>query len=226
MHPKPEKILFQGDSITDAFRKPDEINPAYRLGNGYAFLVAARLGARFPGRFEFFNRGISGQGVEDLADRWEEDALLLRPDTVSLLVGVNNVLLRNQRGAGLADAEVLATYRSLLDRLRERNPDIRLLLLEPFLVETGMATRKMIADLEPIQRGTAGLAAEFDAAFIPLQNIFCAALEQAPAGYWAYDGVHPTHAGFQLIAEAWLQAFESLENQQLTPALSTPPPAL
>jgi len=75
------RILFQGDSITDAFRKPEEINPAFQLGNGYAFLVGARLAADHPDRpYEFLNRGVSGQRVQDLAARWQPDALDLRPD--------------------------------------------------------------------------------------------------------------------------------------------------
>jgi lysophospholipase L1-like esterase len=89
------KILFQGDSITDAFRKPEEINPAFQLGNGYAFLVAARLGARHPERhFEFINRGVSGHTVQDVEKRWQADCLDYHPDLLSLLIGVNNIIRR------------------------------------------------------------------------------------------------------------------------------------
>jgi lysophospholipase L1-like esterase len=108
------KILFQGDSITDAFRKPEEINPAYQLGNGYAFLVAADLGAQYPDRrFEFINRGVSGQAVQHLAERWQTDALDVQPDLLSLLVGVNNIIHKSNQ-LEISDAETLALYHKLL----------------------------------------------------------------------------------------------------------------
>jgi lysophospholipase L1-like esterase len=204
------KILFQGDSITDAFRKPEEINPAYQLGNGYAFLVAARLGARHPeSHFKFINRGISGQAVQDLAKRWQRDALDLQPDVLSLLVGVNNIIRRQAGTKDIPDAEVLGCYRHMLEQMRARNPGLRIILLEPFLLEAGDVTASWQAALAPIQEGIAGIAREFDALLIPLQQIFDGALSLAPTAYWAYDGIHPTHAGFQLVADAWLRGAES-----------------
>lgn len=117
------KILFQGDSITDAFRKPEEINPAFQLGNGYAFLVAARLGLRHPDRrFEFVNRGISGNTVQDLEKRWQADSIDHHPDLLSLLIGVNNILRRQMESKDIPDAEVLASYRRMLEQMRAQNP--------------------------------------------------------------------------------------------------------
>ncbi|MCX6972539.1 MAG: SGNH/GDSL hydrolase family protein [Verrucomicrobia bacterium] len=210
------KILFQGDSITDAFRKPEEINPAYQLGNGYAFLVAAHLGAQYPDRrFEFINRGVSGQAVQHLAERWQTDALDVQPDLLSLLVGVNNILRRNNGQPDIPDAGFLELYRGLLDQLLAQNPHVRFLLIEPFLLQAGTVTEEMSASFRPIQKGIAAIASDFDAPFIPLQSIFDRVLSRAPAAYWAYDGIHPTHAGFQLITEAWLRTAES--HQLLTP---------
>jgi lysophospholipase L1-like esterase len=204
------KILFQGDSITDAFRKPEEINPAYQLGNGYAFLVAASLGARHPDRqFEFINRGVSGEAVQHLAQRWQAEALDVRPDLLSLLVGVNNIIQKNSGHQEITDAEVLELYRGLLDQMLAQNPHVRFLLIEPFLLQAGTVTEEMSASFRPIQKGIAAIARNFDAPFIPLQSIFDRALSRAPAAYWAYDGIHPTHAGFQLIADAWLTTAES-----------------
>ena len=201
------KILFQGDSITDAFRKPEEINPAFQLGNGYAFLVAARLGLRHPERhFEFINRGISGHTVQDLEKRWQADSLDHQPDLLSLLIGVNNIIRRQNGSKDIPDAEVLASYRRMLEQMRAQNPRIRFLLMEPFLLEVGDVTPAWKAALKPIQEGIAEFASEFDAPFLPLQSLFDKALALAPAAFWAYDGVHATHAGFQLIADAWLDA--------------------
>lgn len=203
------KILFQGDSITDAFRKPEEINPAFQLGNGYAFLVAAKLGARNPERrFEFINRGISGHTVQDLEKRWRADSLDHAPDLLSLLIGVNNIIRRQNGSKDIPDAEVLASYRRMLEQMRAQNPGIRFLLMEPFLLQAGEVTAAWQAALKPIREGIAAIASEFDAPLIPLQSLFDKALAIAPAAYWAYDGIHPTHAGFQLIADAWLETAE------------------
>jgi lysophospholipase L1-like esterase len=203
------KILFQGDSITDAFRKPEEINPAFQLGNGYAFLVAARLGVRHPERrFEFMNRGISGNTVQDLEKRWQADSLDYRPDLFSLLIGVNNIIRRQNSLKDISDSEVLASYRRLLEQMRTQNPGILFLLMEPFLLEAGEVTAAWKVALKPIQEGIAVIAREFDAPLIPLQSLFDKSLSRAPAAYWAYDGIHATHAGFQLIADAWLEAVE------------------
>jgi lysophospholipase L1-like esterase len=203
------KILFQGDSITDAFRKPEEINPAFQLGNGYAFLVAAKLGARHPERrFEFLNRGVSGHTVQDLENRWQADTLDHLPDLLSLLIGVNNIIIRQNGSKDIPDAEVLDSYRRMLGQMRARNPRIRFLLMEPFLLEAGDVTAAWKTALKPIQEGVATIAQEFEAPLIPLQGIFDKALSLAPAAYWAYDGIHATHAGKQLIADAWLETAE------------------
>jgi lysophospholipase L1-like esterase len=210
------KILFQGDSITDAFRKPEEINPAFQLGNGYAFLVAARLGLRHPERrFEFINRGISGHAVQDLEKRWQADSLDHGPHLLSLLIGVNNIIRRQSGSKDIPDAEVLDSYRRMLEQMRAQNPRIRFLLMEPFLLEAGEVTGGWKSALSPIQEGIAAIASEFDAPLIPLQGLFDKALALAPAAYWAYDGIHATHAGFQLISDAWLETAE--RHQLLAP---------
>lgn len=200
------RIVFQGDSITDAFRKPDELNPAFQLGNGYAFLVAAKLGALYPERFHFINRGISGQTVQDLEKRWMTDAVNLQPDLISLLVGVNTVIRRQKGLDKFSNRELFDCYRRLLQSARQSNPNVCFVLMEPFLLEVGEVTAAWKSEIIPIQAEVARIADEFGAPIIPLQRIFDDALHRAPAVYWAYDGIHATHAGFQLMADAWLCA--------------------
>jgi lysophospholipase L1-like esterase len=103
----------------------------------------------------------------------------------------------------------------MLEQMRAQNPKIRFLLMEPFLIEAGEVTAAWKAALRPIQEGIAVIAHEFDAPLIPLQSLFDKALTHAPAAYWAYDGIHATHAGFQLIADAWLDTAE--RHQLLAP---------
>lgn len=205
------KILFQGDSITDAFRRPEEINPAFQLGNGYAFLAAAELAARQPARgWQFFNRGVSGEGVRGLRRRWQQDALELKPDILSLLIGVNDTIQAQSGDRSLDDVAFGDVYTELVDRLVEARPGAGLILLEPFLLPAGDVTRAWQDHLRPRQKFVREFACARGAVFVPLQSILDRACDQAPAAYWAYDGIHPTHAGFRLVADAWLAAAEPL----------------
>lgn len=207
------KILFQGDSITDAFRKPEEINQAFQLGNGYAFLLAAQLAAEYPALpWQFVNRGISGQGVQALRKRWEPDALALAPDLLSLLIGVNDTIYFQRGESQLGDAVFADHYRWLVDSMRQANPALKMVLLEPFLLPVGEVLPAWIAHLHNRQTFIRHYAAEVGAVFIPLQTIFTEACQSAPAEFWAFDGIHPTHAGFHLMAEAWRKAAAPLLN--------------
>lgn len=201
------KILFQGDSITDAFRKPEESNPAFQLGNGYVFLAAARLALDYPERhWEVYNRGVSGQGIRGLRARWRRDALELRPDLLSLMIGVNDTLQAQAGNSNPGDDEFAQIYTDLVESLRQENSGIRLILLEPFLLPVGRVTPEWLQHLKPRQAFVRQFAAESGATFIPVQELMNQASERAPAAYWAYDGIHPTHAGFALLADAWLSA--------------------
>jgi len=201
------KILFQGDSITDAFRKPEEINPGYQLGNGYAFLAAASLATKYPERgWEFINRGISGHRVANLAERWQRDTLDMAPDLLSLLIGVNDTI----GGHWDTHDRFLKGYASLLDTTLLHQPGTSILLLEPFLMEVGEVTPAWKDHLCIRQQGIARIATERSIPLVPLQAIFDRASQRAPAAYWTYDGIHSTHAGAGLIAEAWLKATASL----------------
>jgi len=201
------KILFQGDSITDAFRKPTELNPAFQLGNGYVFLVGAHLGAHFPERrFDLINRAVSGEGVQELAVRWQDDAIDLQPDVLSLLTGVNMIIRRRSGKSDLSNQEFFCIYRNLLDQMRRQMPRSKFILMEPYLLEAGVVTSDWKDEIRPVQAGIAELAREYGTVFVPLQQVFDKALAVAPAEYWAYDGIHATHAGFDLIARAWLDA--------------------
>ncbi|MFV0338152.1 MAG: SGNH/GDSL hydrolase family protein [Chthoniobacterales bacterium] len=201
------KILFQGDSITDAFRKPEEINPAFQLGNGYVFLIAARLGRDHPKRgWEFLNRGVSGDCVKRLEARWQDDAVALNPDVLSLLNGINDTIRKfsGKESECLSDEVFASTYRRLLSSLQEKNSQIHFVLMEPFLLEVGKVTGQWREHLAPRQRMVREIAGEFNAIFIPLQKLFDEAAEQRSPEFWLVDGIHATHAGFQLIADAWM----------------------
>ncbi|TWD82697.1 lysophospholipase L1-like esterase [Kribbella amoyensis] len=204
-------MLFQGDSITHGGRGPTE-DPNHVLGHSYPFLIAADAAARYPAmRWRFVNRGVSGDSVADLAARWPADAVDLRPDVLSILVGINDV---NQIMNGASDDvdghRFRTTYEALLERTRAELPDVLLVLGEPFYLPTSpvLADRAKWADLVTGHAAIAReLASEYGAVFVPYQRAMNVAVSRAPAEYWIWDGIHPTYAGQRVLADAWLEAF-------------------
>ena len=198
-----DKILFQGDSITDTDRGPDDA-PDAGLGHGYAHLVAARLSADNPAlRLVFRNRGISGNKIHDLVARWQEDTIALRPDVVSVLIGINDTT------AEMAFDEFEAAYDSLLKQTKAALPDVRLVLCEPFALlprEADGGDNAWETNVRQRARIVEKLAAKYRAPFVRFQKVFDDALKHGPAEYWLYDGLHPTHAGHQLMADEWIRA--------------------
>ena len=132
-------ILFQGDSITDGNRGRNT-DPNHIMGHGYAFSIASRIGADFPeSKHSFYNRGISGNRVSDLKDRWQADTLDLKPDVLSILIGINDVsmLIGKQEVEDKDVDQFENTYRHLLAQSKERNPDILFVLCLPFVYPVG-----------------------------------------------------------------------------------------
>ena len=202
-----DRILFIGDSITDAFRRPEELNNAFQLGNGYAFLIASRLLFERPrDGLQFFNRGICGHGLGHLEERWETDCLALRPTLISILIGVNETLFHFNGGESIGTEVFAARYTALLQRTRDALPNARLMLLEPFLLACGQVQPEWKDHMKSRQEAVRVCARNFETTFVPLQDAFDVASQDAPPEYWAYDGIHATAAGFELIARQWLAA--------------------
>ena len=200
-------VLFQGDSITNAFRRPDEVSNAYQLGAGYPLILAAHLLQTRPAdALQFHNRGVAGNTLGQVRARWQADALALDPTVISLLVGINDTAYEAGGNTVLSAAQFEQEYRALLQESRRALPDVRFILCQPFALTVGLVTERWLAPLAQRQRVVASLAREFEAVFVPLQPDFDAATRQAPPAYWIYDGVHPTAPGHQLIAQAWLRA--------------------
>ncbi|CAL9589793.1 SGNH/GDSL hydrolase family protein [Streptomyces sp. enrichment culture] len=210
--PAGSHLLFQGDSITDGDRDRGphtHVNAA--LGHGYVYLVAARAAARAPGhRWRFTNRGVSGDKVSDLAARWQADTLDMDPDVLSVLIGVNDAWRVVDGESDDLDADGFRTvYDALLTRTRLALPDTRLLLCEPFSLPGGADAdfdAALAAQVQLRQKAVAELAAAHGAELVRLQPVFDEAARRAPATHWIFDGVHPTPAGHQLLADAWVSA--------------------
>jgi len=202
-------ILFQGDSITDAGRNRKEEKNANRpdmLGQGYAFLAAGYLLDQCaPLKPAIYNRGISGNKVCQLAERWDKDCLELKPTVLSILIGVNDYWhIRQGKYQGTAET-YRRDYIALLERTRAALPHCRLIIGEPFILKCGAVDESWFAEFSQYQKYADEIARQFKADFIPYQEIFNQALKKAPADYWAGDGVHPTLAGSHRMTQAWIQ---------------------
>lgn len=206
---KDNVILFQGDSITDAGRKRDNDQPnaGGALGGGYALMAASSLLLKNANKnLKIYNKGISGNKVFQLAERWDIDCLVIKPDVLSILVGVNDfwhTLNNNYKGT-------VQTYREDYDKLlantKQQLPDVQLIIGEPFAVKGVKAVdEKWYPVFDEYRAAARELANKYQATLIPYQTIFDKAQQSAPGSYWTGDGVHPSVAGAQLMAEAWLQ---------------------
>lgn len=198
-----QRILFQGDSITDAGRNrslPDS------MGSGYAMMAAAWISALAPAsQLEFLNRGISGNRAADLMLRWDEDCIALKPDWVSILIGVNDTWRRFDSGDETTAEKFEASYREILERSRDAL-GCKFILCEPFVLPHPADRLEWRDDIELKIRVVRKLAIEFGAIYVPFDGAFAAACTQRPPAFWAADGVHPTPAGHALMAQAWLAA--------------------
>lgn len=193
-------ILFQGDSITDGNRGRSE-DPNHIHGHGYVYLIASYLGANFPENgLTFINRGVSGDTVERLAQRWQTDTLDLRPDVLSIMIGANDLWSKH------APDEFETGYDSLLAKTIEALPNVKLILVEPF-----WSDERGSAEAEQFRNVVRKMAERYHAVFVPLQSEFDTLLDQGPEHYWIWDKVHPTTAGHWVIFRQWMNAVRAAD---------------
>lgn len=198
-------ILFQGDSITDAGR--DRANPD-SLGNGYVHFVAARLAADFPElALRFVNRGISGNRSADLVTRWNEDCLAIRPSVLSLMIGINDVWRRYDSNSPTSAEEYRVNLRRLLSEACDGGIE-QIVVMEPFVLPTPPDRKTWREDLDPKIAVARDLAAEFRTEYLPLDGLLNATGIAGDPSDWAPDGVHPSLAGHQFIADRWVELVE------------------
>lgn len=208
-------ILFQGDSITDCGRSREH---DANFGVGYPLLVSAELGFEHPAQYTFYNRGISGNRIVDVYARIKKDIINLKPDYMSILIGINDVWHEVAYQNGVATEKFEKIYDMLLSEIREELPGIKLIVLAPFVLN-GSATcdceevpdrwNTFLSGAKANAAVAQRIAEKHGAAFVELQSKFDVA-EAAHPGLWTGDGVHPTSAGHALIKREWLKAFKTL----------------
>jgi lysophospholipase L1-like esterase len=207
-------ILFQGDSITDAGRSRDKQKTATPnnqggLGNGYAWLAAAELLVdQSENALQFFNRGISGNKVFQLAERWQADCLDLKPDVLSILIGVNDIWHSLEPKLGYKGTVEIyeRDFLALMERTRKALPKVKLIVCEPFVLRCGAVKNNWFPEFDRYRAAAKRVAQKHRATFVPFQTMFDEAIKYAPPEHWAADGVHPSQAGAALMAHFWAKA--------------------
>ncbi len=219
-------ILFQGDSITDCGRVRQENNNFFvkcyntikrktLLGSGYPALVAAELDESC----NFINKGVGGDRIVDVYGRIVKDIINIKPDCMSLLVGVNDVwrAFDSDNGTGIVRFEKI--YNIFLEEMQQELPDTKLIIMGAFVLE-GTATanrpgqperyKSFRAGVEEVAAITKALAEKHGHKFIDLQSVFDKAEKTVAAKELLTDGVHPTAKGHELIKNEWIKAYKEL----------------
>ena len=202
------KILFQGDSITDAGR--DHRN-YHNLGDGYPKYAAENICSAFPNvDFEFINFGISGNRTSQLFDRLYTDGIAFQPDVISILIGINDIWHR-YGGSKIAttDEQIALNYRKILERIKNEM-NAKIVILAPFILDAP-GKESMREDLVKLLSIVRGLAEEFADAYVPLDEKFDEALKVQPEPlYYSADGVHPNDNGRVFIGKLYAEAIEPI----------------
>lgn len=229
MAPK-RRVLFIGDSITDGgwgrsggdmrpSAERDEWDKNHVYGHGYVEQTASYFESHFPeDEMQFWNRGISGNTLHQMAQRWQEDCINLRPNVISVLVGTNDVhyyLEQKQQDPDLTfDQQAWeAEYRQLLTHTRDSLPGVELVLCTPFVAKAGWVgdadnyteRERLVTALADIVRRIAQdyrqtTLIEFDSLFNQLRSEH----PTSNNSYWIWDGIHPTPAGHHKMSETWI----------------------
>ena len=220
-----KRVLYIGDSITDGAwgnsggsgkpsDKRNHWDQNHLLGHGYVYLCAARYTADHPTEdVTFMNRGISGDSLMGLKARWQQDVIAQKPDLLSVLIGTNDVneWLRHGHQQPFDFTRWEQTYRSLLNSVKTANPDIQLVLCSPFVAPSGKVGKA--ADFSLRQETIAQLrgiveriARDYNASFVDFNALYAQLQQEAPRpDYWVWDGIHPTPAGHQQMADLWMK---------------------
>lgn len=222
---KGKKFLYIGDSITDGNWGGGDAKPSsernhwdqnHIFGSGYMYLCAAHFMGTFPEQGDiFYNRGISGNTLDDLDKRWKDDALEINPDILSILIGTNDIA--RYLGSGTdKEFDLVAwdtKYRNLLDLSLEKNPNLKIVLCTPFAYETDNLKKQGAWNLRHQLLGECSeiiekIVSDYNAVLVPFDKLYGDLLVRypnVPATYWLWDGIHPTAAAHKRMADMWIE---------------------
>lgn len=205
------KILFFGDSITDAGRSQESLSGcgATVLGSGYVRDVCATLISESPLKYEFINRGISGNRIVDLYSRIKADAWNHNPDVLSVFIGINDLWHEIARNNGVELDRFIKVYKMLIEDTLKALPNVKIILIEPFVIK-GVSTEEkydLFLQIKQYASAVKQLAKEYGLYFLPLQDKIDVEVQKFGAEVFAPDGVHPALYGAKFIADEWVKLF-------------------
>ncbi|MFC2947757.1 SGNH/GDSL hydrolase family protein [Virgibacillus sediminis] len=198
-----KRVVFIGDSITDAGRRTDPD----QIGTGYVQLVHDYLLTSYPDKdWEILNRGVGGDRIIDLRERWQEDVLDLKPDVLSISIGINDVWrqLDEPNIEHVTPEQFEQIYGELLGKVKEET-DAKIILMEPTVIEEdpfATGNEKLKPYVDAVQR----TAEKFDTVLVPTHDAFIHYLGAENGEKLTTDGVHMNQLGNMLMATTWIKA--------------------
>lgn len=184
--------LFQGDSITDCNRNRQS---QADLGDGYVSILQ-----ELNQELNIINRGISGDRVNELLERWKEDALDLHPEVISIYIGINDVWHHHEWGKPYSISSFITMYQQLIDQIKKQNPKTTILLISPFVLKTGHYKAIWQKDIDDIIQAVEHLAKLNKTLYLSLSEAFDVASQTYSTDELTWDGVHPKPLGHKWIA--------------------------
>ena len=193
---KPERIIFFGDSITQA-----GVNP-----KGYISVLRDLVKSKGQeNKYELIGAGIGGNKVYDLYLRLEDDVLSKDPSTVVIWVGVNDVWHKRSSGTGTDADKFEKFYNALIKKLKEKN--IKVLLCTPAAIgEKTDFSNELDGDLNKYAAIIRQIATNNNCELIDLRKAFLDYnlvnnKKNEEKGILTTDRVHLNDAGNKLVAE-------------------------
>ena len=210
---KHDRMLFIGDSVTDVGReRPVAEGTLFdRLGRGYPQLVSGWINAVYPDYgINVINMGVSGDTARRLAARWQTDVVELKPDWLSVMIGINDVWRQFDSPCEPEQSVLPDEYEATLDDLFQRTVPLLsggLVVMLPVYMETLLADRMRARVLE-YQQICRRLAEKHGAVLVDTQACFDRVLESRHSTFLSWDRVHPNQVGHTILARAFLRAME------------------
>jgi len=196
-----EKLLFQGDSITDCNRKSKN----HGLGDGYVYQISKELT-----NHEIINRGISGNRISNLKKRWVRDAININPDILTILIGINDVWHMHVFRKRFSIVKFEETYRELIELMLKKNPKLKIILMTPFNLEIGVYRKSWNKEFDLIMNVCHKLALDYRLHLINLHETIQIESYTINPKELLYDGVHPTPLGHKIIKEEWIKVYKNI----------------
>ena len=200
------RVLFQGDSITDAGRN----RLARHSLAGYPRKTAEILEKEQPGKYAFFNRGISGNRTKNLLMRYRRHFVKMRPDVVTVMIGINDVWRKYDRNDPTTPEQYEANLVKLFTGIKQ-DTGAKIIVLSPYLTSgTDGKWNVMRGDVDIFIEVCKKVAEKYADKYIYTDGPMNEANEKYPHEQISQDGVHPAEKGQEILATLLSEAIESL----------------